>query len=321
MPLFLSSADVSDLLTFEEAIDVTERLYRDSAPADRRVHSPVRMKIPGGSLRIVAGAMLNENVMGARLGSASGLAGNMSPIVLFEADSGNVLAIMAYPYGVMRTGATVGVATKWLAPKDSRTAALIGTGRNALSALQGMIAVRPVDKATIFSRTKERREALADRATQVFGIPVVAAASSDEAVGDADLVACVTNSSEHVFNATSARPTAHINSIGSVNEIPDHIFRSAVGIFLGSKQQERQYAHYHSFANDVPRNALLELVKRGEVDWSQVQDLDRAVTGWRRPEAGQTVFKETRGGVGDVALAYFAYLRARELGRGTELKL
>lgn len=321
MAVILSSTEVSDLLSFEEAISVTERVYRDSKHEDRRVHSPVRLKIPRGSLRIVAGVLLNDNVMGARLGSASGLAGNMSPVVLFEADTGNILAIMAYPFSIMRTGVTVALATKRVAPEGSTTAALLGTGRNALSALEGMIAVRPISKATIYSRTPEKRRALADVAAEKFGIPVTAVNSSDEAVEGADLIACVTNAADHVFDPEKVLPDVHVNSVGSVNEVPDQVFREASGIFLGSKKQELQYAHYHSFANDVPRNALLELVENGEIDWDDVHDLDVAVEGWRRPGSGPTVFKETRGGIGDVALAHFAYQRAIELGRGSPLIL
>lgn len=320
MPKVLSSGDVKDLLSFEDAIAVTERTYSDAKLEDLRVHSPVRMKIPRGSLRIVAGALLHENVMGARLGSASGLAGNMSPMVLFDPRSGDLLAIMAYPFSIMRTGVTVAVATKWIAPEESRTAALLGTGRNALSALRGMAAVRPIDNARIFSRTKERREALAEEVTQALGIAVTATASSDEAVEGADVIACVTNAAEHVFDPGRVGADVHINSVGSVNEVPDQIFREATGIFLGSKSQELQYAHYHSYTNDVPRNALLEVVNEGRVSWDEVYELGVAVTGWDRPK-GRTVFKETRGGVGDVALAYAAYQRAIELGRGTDLDL
>ncbi|MFA9446103.1 hypothetical protein [Egicoccus sp. AB-alg6-2] len=321
MAVILSSTDVIDLLTFDEAIDVTERVYRDSNVEDRRVHSPVRMKLPRGSLRIVTGALLNDNVMGARLGSASGLAGNMSPIVLFEADSGNILAIMAYPFSIMRTGVTVAVGTKWISPEAATTAALIGAGRNALSALEGMIAVRPITAATVYSRTAEKRDALADIATRKFGIPVTAVGNSDEAVADADLIACVTSATDHVFDPAKVLRDVHVNSVGSVNEVPDAIFRAAAGIFLGSKKQELQYAHYHSFAGDAPRNALLELIETGEIDWDAVHDLDAALKGWSRPRPGPTVFKETRGGVGDVALAHFAYERARELGRGLPLQL
>lgn len=324
MAVLLSRHDVADLLSFGDAVEITENLYRNSGPDGQVTHAPVRLRTPFGSLRIVSGALLHSNVMGARLGSASGLRGDASPMALFTASSGDLLAIMAYPFSVIRTGATVAVATRALARSDARVAALIGTGRNALSVLQGMVHARPIERAHVYSRTPARRQALAEAATRSLGIPVSAAETTAEALAEADTVACVTNSPTPVFAAGELKADAHVNSVGSANEIPDEVFIDASGIFLGSKEQELQMAHYNAYGRDTPRNALLSLVWDGRVNWrADVHDLtDVYAPGWAAVGAtAWTVFKETRGGVGDVALAYAVYQRARDLHRGNDLSL
>jgi len=53
-------------------------------------------------------------------------------VPLYEMATGDLLAMIEADYmGQLRTGAASGVATKYLARKDSRVAAIIGTGGQA----------------------------------------------------------------------------------------------------------------------------------------------------------------------------------------------
>lgn len=310
-------------LSLHDAIAATERLYSESDPSDRLGHAPMRLPIPRGSFRIVAGALLKDNVMGARFGSASGLAGDASPMALFDSTSGNLLAIMPSPNGILRTGATVGVATKWLSRPTSSTAAMLGTGRNALSCLLGMAAVRPLSDIRVFSRDADRREAFVARARDLVAANVRAVGSSAEAVDGADIVTCVTNSDRPVFDPTMLLPDAYVNSVGSVSEVPDETYADAAAIFVGSKKQEEQFQYYESHYLRAQRNSLLELAGDGPLDWEMdVHDLGEAAGDkWRTPPSGHVLFKDSRGGIGDLALALEMYERARLNGMAMEIDL
>jgi alanine dehydrogenase len=323
MALLVSHADTAASLSLEEAIAVTARLYSDSDLEQRVAHAPMRLPIPRGSLRIVAGALLKDKVMGARIGSASGLAGDASPMAVFDSESGTLLAIMPSANGVLRTGATVGVVTKWLSPPESTTAAILGVGRNALSCLLGMAAARSLREIRVFSRSPDRREAFARRAGELVAADVRAVSTSAEAVDGAEIVTCVTDSDVPVLDPSLLHPRALINSIGSVGEVPDETYAGAAAIFVGSKRQEEQFEYYESHYARAQRNSLLDLARNGKIDWdADVHDLgDAAGDRWTAPPSGQVVFKDSRGGIGDLALGLEIYRRARASGQGIDIDL
>lgn len=322
MALMLQAADVADLLPMDRAVSITEELFREQAKGRARPHTPIRVRVPRGSLRIVSGALLGSQIMGTRVGAASGMPGDTTFIALFDTELGNLLCLMAYPFGTVRTGATIGVATKWLADPGASSIGMIGTGRNALSLLEAMAAVRPIRRIQVFSRNPDHRASFAQRAELRLGIEVEPVSTAKAALAGVDVVACSTNASDPVFDPKDVPPHAHINSMGSPNEIPEAVWLNAGGRFVGNKFQERQFEHYHAFTQDVPRHALVELARQGKLDWDKdVQELgDLMGTGSKRP-SGTTVFKESQGGCGDVALAEYVFHRCVELGRGTELDL
>jgi ornithine cyclodeaminase len=317
--VLLTDSDVADLISMGDAIALTEEYYRSNPDGKVRHHTPTRVKIPAGSLRITAGALLADHVMGARVGPASGLRGDTTVMNLFDSDTGRLLAVMSYSYGVLRTGANIGLAAKWLSPADASAVALIGTGRNARSLLRGIAEVRPVKRVAVYSRQASKRAKFAtDLAAELGGVEVRAAGSSADAAAGADIVVCATNSAVPVLGPDEAGPDALVASMGSPAELPPGLLLSAAGVFVGSLSQERQYDHYHSYRDDVAPRVLVGLAKAGRLRWgTDVRQLDDAITGcWQRPPGGRVVFKESQGGCGDVALAAAVYRRALDLGRG-----
>ena len=72
-----------------------------------------------------------------------------------------------YPDGVvqrMRTGATSGLAAKYLAHKDARVAALLGTGWQAGSQAMAICAVRQIERIACYSPREDGRRSFAARA-------------------------------------------------------------------------------------------------------------------------------------------------------------
>jgi ornithine cyclodeaminase/alanine dehydrogenase-like protein (mu-crystallin family) len=321
MAVLLTESDVADLICMSDAITLTEQYYLANAASLARYHSPVRLKIPNGSLRVTAGALLADQVMGARVGPASGLRGDATIMSLFDADSGVLLAVLGYPFSILRTGANVGLAAKWLSCPDSSSAALIGAGRNSLSLLRGIAEVLPVTRVTVYSRRAENREQFARDVAAEFGaIDVRVADSPANAVAGADMVVCATNSPVPVFDAGDVGPDVFVASMGSPAELPPDLLTSSA-VFVGSWPQELQYDHYHSYREDVPPRLLVRLVADGTLRWgTEVRQLDDAIAGnWERPAGGRVVFKESQGGCSDVALAAAAYRKAIDLGRGRHI--
>jgi ornithine cyclodeaminase/alanine dehydrogenase-like protein (mu-crystallin family) len=126
----------------------------------------------------------------------------------------------------MRTAAVSAAATKYLAPKESRVLALLGSGVQAGSHLQALSHVREFSEVRIWSRTA----AHADRFAREHGI--IAVESPEAAVRGADVVVTATAAHEPILKGAWLQPGAHVNAVGSSRpdwrELDDEAMRNTV---------------------------------------------------------------------------------------------
>src|SRR5499427_3332949 len=164
-------------------VEAVETISRRQAEGDVLVHARRRFELPGGTFfHHMAAADVRENLVATKQYTYVG--GKLNFIVsLFSIASGDLLALIeADVMGQLRTGAASGVATKYLAREDARTAAIIGTGGQARTQLEAVAAVRKLEAAKAYGRDAQRREKFCREMSERLGIPVRAAASSGEAV-------------------------------------------------------------------------------------------------------------------------------------------
>jgi ornithine cyclodeaminase/alanine dehydrogenase-like protein (mu-crystallin family) len=155
---------------------------------------------PDGQKRVKVPAAPNQRYVGL--------------VLLFSTTTGEPLAI--YPDGVvqrMRTGATSGLAAKYLARPDARTVALLGTGWQAGSQAMAICAARPIERIACYSPREASRRAFAAEMSAALGIAVTAAASAREAVRGADVVLCATNSMQPMLPVDWLEPGMHVSSL------------------------------------------------------------------------------------------------------------
>jgi ornithine cyclodeaminase/alanine dehydrogenase-like protein (mu-crystallin family) len=232
--------------------------------------------------------------------------------------TGDLLALIEADYmGQLRTGAASGVATKYLARKDSRVAAIIGTGGQARTQLEAVAAVRKLDSACAYGRDAAKREKFCEEMSERMGIPVQPCASAAEAVRGADIVCTATTTSQPVVSGTDLAPGAHINAIGANHahkrELDDEAVASADIIVVDSVEQSRQEA-----------GDLIIAFHGDEICWTGVKKLSEIVAGkasGRTSDTEVTLFKSNGIASWDLAVAMKVYAMAREKGLGRELPL
>jgi ornithine cyclodeaminase len=112
----------------------------------------------------------------------------------------------------LRTGAVSGLATRYLAREEAARLVIFGAGTQARSHLEAMLAVRPVDRVTIVSRTADRANALAGSAREVG---VTAEVAGPAAVERADIVCTCTTSPTPVFEGSLLSRGSHVNAVGA----------------------------------------------------------------------------------------------------------
>lgn len=321
MALLLTRNDVESLITMEDAIDATEAVVREEV-AGTNVHMPpfggAHAGVSGvsGVLRVVGGGSYGLGFIGVRSGGMAFVYGTAGA-------TPDLLAIVGYPFSTLRVGASLGLGAKYLARPECRTIGLLGAGRNALDTLRGLRAVRPIEQVKVYSPTPEHRVSFARRATAALGIPVMARDSQAEAIDDVDIIALATSSYVPVLMAESIRPGVHVSSMGTPNEVDASVYPRIEQFVVPSRAQELESHAWDPLRPDQPESGLHRLLADGRFKEETIIELGNILVDEVRPKNGPdaiTLFRDSRGGVGDLALAHLAYQRARERGLGIEFE-
>jgi ornithine cyclodeaminase/alanine dehydrogenase-like protein (mu-crystallin family) len=239
-------------------------------------------------------------------------------VPLYEMATGDLLGLIEADFmGQLRTGAASGVATKYLARKNARVAAIIGTGGQAKTQLEAIAAVRKLESARACGRDAAKLEKFCNEMSERLGIPVHPCASAAEAVRGADIVCTATTSAQPVVSGADLAPGAHINAIGANHahkrELDDEAVASADIIVVDSVEQSRQEA-----------GDLIIAFHGDESCWTGVKKLSEIVAGkdsGRTSDTEVTLFKSNGIASWDLAVAMKVYAMAREKKLGRELPL
>ena len=316
MTLHISEAEVRALLNMPLAIEAVEEISRKQAVGEAVVHPRRRFELPGGGFfHYMAAADFASGFVATK--QYTYVRGRLRFLVLlYEMSSGDLVALIeADCMGQLRTGAASGVATKFLARKDARIAAIIGTGDHARTQLEALAVVRKLDSVRAFGRDPARREIFCAEMSGRLGLPVKPSASAAEAVRGADIVTTATTSSQPVVFGADLAHGVHINAIGANHANKRELDAEAVAstdvIVVDSVEQSRQEA-----------GDLIIAFHGDEICWTGVKKLSDIVVGktsGRTSDNEVTLFKSNGVASWDLAVATKVYSMAKEKNLGREL--
>ena len=298
------------------AIKALEDAFRHQAAGTASNSPRRRIRMGGGMFHFMAAADRSTGVTGMKWYGSFGPGGPRFHVQLSDSETGELLAVMeAGRLGQIRTGAASGVATKYMARPDARTVAVIGSGYQAETQLEAICRVRPVERVRVYSRTQERREGFAGRASSSLGIEVTAVDSPEACVEDADVVAVITSATSPALKGDWLDEGAHVNAAGG-----NH--------WLRRELDGRAVARASVIVADDVEQARLECadlihpIERGELTWQRVRELWEVVSGTvagRTSPSDITLFESQGIALEDIAAGYHVYQLARERGVGTEV--
>src|SRR5207249_4975868 len=156
-----------------------------------------------------------------QLAALRAAAGGAGASLLFDTREHRLLAIMAYPAGYLRVGATVGLAVDRMARSDARCLAIIGTGTVARSCIEGIAALRSFDRVQVYSRDASHRAEFCAMAKSRFGVDAEPVADPEPAIREADVIVLATLAREPVLHGAWLADGAHVTTVGIRNEIDD----------------------------------------------------------------------------------------------------
>jgi len=312
--LYLTEKDVCGLLPMADCIGLMQTAFERLASGEALNHPRRRLILPTGSVLHYMAAS-DGQYYGAKIYATNPRHGAHFLFLLYRAADAEPLAIIEANYlGQIRTGAASGLATKFMAPDDAATLAIIGSGFQARTQLEAMRSVRKISEVRVWSRDPAKRAAFAAETTASIGARAVETA--EQAVRGAQIVVTATNSKEPVLSSEWIEPGVHINAMGSNQatrrEIPAELVRRADSIAVDSIEQARMESGDLLMAGwtgqETDPEVCPTVVELKDVVTRRVQ---------ARTAAGQiTLFKSNGLAVEDVIAAAFVYERARAAGIG-----
>ncbi len=170
---------------------------------------------PNGWLRSLPAFIKSKDLLGFKVLHRTEGVGMRYTVYVHRLSTGELMGIVdALEITNLRTGAVSAVATDYLAPRDVKVAAIVGTGPVARGQLRAIESVRPASEIRVFARTPENRAAfVAEMAGFVAG-RLVESATLEEALEGATLVTLATKARSPVLLAEHLQPGMHVNSVG-----------------------------------------------------------------------------------------------------------
>jgi len=218
-------------------------------------------------------------------------------VQVFDAENGKHIANLdGASITAIRTGAASGLATDLLAKENANVCAVFGTGVQAASHIEAVLAVRPIEKIIVFSRSKPS----AEKFCSTLANQVQCEIGKKESLLEADIVCTTTPASSPLFETDKIKPGCHLNVVGSAQpsfrEVPTALVARSK-IIVDKREACEQEA-----------GDLIIPVQEGSWSFEQVHgELGQVVSGdiiARESENEITLFKSVGNAIQDHAMAH-----------------
>lgn len=248
----LSKEDIKKVFTMKDAVEADKEAFMLFSQGKSVV--PLRTNIPApkheGAFLFMPSYVEEMDCSAVKIVSVfpdnrdKGLPTTPAQVLLLDGTTGVVISVLDGTYITqLRTGAASGAAYDVLAVKNAKKGALIGTGGQAETQLEAMLTVRDLKEVKVYDISDERTKEFAENMSRKFssyGTKITAAASSDEAIEDADMVTAVTPSLTPVFDGNKIKKGAVVSCVGSyqphMQEMDPVILKRADKIYFDSKE-------------------------------------------------------------------------------------
>jgi len=296
-----------DKVPFSVAIAAVERGFRALGRGEAALPDPMVLELREQQAEVhVKGAHLAGGrhivlkvATGFYRNRARGLPSGDGMFLLLDADTG-VPAVLLEEHGYLtdfRTAAAVALTLKYLAPRDTREALLVGAGALARLTARAMLAQMPLARLTLWNRTRERAEALAKELGQAVETRIAPALES--AVRDHRVIVTATASTTPLVMASWVGPGTHITSVGTGSpekiELEPALLARADKLVADRVFQTERYGNLH-------HAIAAGLVTRDKV-YAELGDLAAGRLPGRESTSEITVADLTGVGVQDAAIA------------------
>lgn len=325
--LLLSKKDIQKVFTMKDAVEADKEAFtlfsegKSVVPLRTNIGAPKHdgafLFMPSYVEDLECSAIKIVNVFPKNI--EKGIPTTPAQVLLIDGKTGVVISVLDGTYVTqLRTGAASGAAFDVLANPTAKKGALIGTGGQAATQLEAMLAVRDLEEVKVYDINLQRTEEFVEKMNEElasYGTRIIAAKSSDEAIEDADMIVTVTPSSKPVFDGNKVKAGATVSCVGSyqphMQEMDSVILQRAGKIYFDSEEAVL------SEAGDILIPLADGLITKEDFTGDLGDVLLGKVIG-RETEEEIIVFKTVGIGTQDLVTAKHIYDKAVEQGIGTE---
>jgi alanine dehydrogenase len=241
-----------------------------------------------------------------------------SILIYTHPETGFPLAVCDGSYHtLMRTGASAAVSAKWLARKDSRVLAILGTGSVGQGTLATCDPVFPWEQVRVWSRTQASLDRfLAEERPKYPHLELAGSTEVKAAVEGADVIVTGTHARAWIVDEAWVKPGAHIAALGAdlagEQELDPRILQGA-RVFVDDIRQ------------CVPDGEINVALREGAITEADIAgEIGKVICGeleGRQSEDQITVFDSTGIALQDSATVPLEVERAFARGVGVEKKM
>ena len=250
--LLLSKKDIQKVFTMKDAVEADKEAFtlfsegKSVVPLRTNIGAPkydgAFLFMPSYVEDLECSAIKIVNVFPKNI--EKGIPTTPAQVLLIDGKTGVVISVLDGTYVTqLRTGAASGAAFDVLANPTAKKGALIGTGGQAATQLEAMLAVRDLEEVKVYDINLQRTEEFVEKMNEElasYGTRIIAAKSSDEAIEDADMIVKVTPSSKPVFDGNKVKAGATVSCVGSyqphMQEMDSVILQRAGKIYFDSEE-------------------------------------------------------------------------------------
>jgi alanine dehydrogenase len=324
--LMINQAEVRQLLLMDECIELMHEAFTAAAQGSALVPLRPVMKLPDGRgvLGMMPGYTSKPEILAVKVitvfpgNLGTSYDSHQGAILLFDPGTGRPLSIMdASEVTAIRTAAASAVATDVLAHQTADELAILGSGVQARTHLEAMLAVRNIKRVRIWSRTIEHARDLVAREQGRFNVQFDIVDDPERAVQRAGVVCTTTAAQDPILLGEWLSAGVHINAVGSASPYARELDTKAVSmarLFVDSRESALHEA-----------GDFLIPLKEGAVTTdhivAEIGDILEGAAAGRTHDDEITLFKSLGVAVQDAFAAHHIYSKARELGIGADVDL
>lgn len=311
----ISAAEIAAALSYPALVDALADAFRSDVTVPLRHHHPIPQAagVPEAMLLLMPawtppgdGAFVGTKLVSVYPGNgAKGLPSIYGSYVLCNGETGAPLAILdGTMLTVWRTACASALASRYLSRPDASHMVMVGAGALAPHLIRAHAAIRPIRHVTLWNRSREKANALAEGLGRtVPGVSIAVAGDLQAAVEEADIVTCATISSSPIVSGDWLKPGAHLDLVGgytpAMREADDAAVTRA-SLFVDTRTGGLKEA-----------GDIVDPIRRGVIGEADVKadlfDLTRGIHPGRGSADEITLFKSVGTALEDLAAAMLVW--------------